>query len=139
MRTPHISFSDGLIGPRTRVRPRAAPTPRPRASSARAASASAASKNPNIATLSRVRLLMQPIVDRGDPADDAIAAPREHQLDRGVREERILLRVEALVLADAQRRHPVRIARVALVHVVDEPADLGAAVDWANLQHGVLP
>ena len=68
---------------------------------------------------------MQPIVDRGDPADDATRrATREQQLDVGVSEEWILLRVQPLVFADPQRRHPVRVGRVALVHVIDEPADL---------------
>jgi hypothetical protein len=43
---------DGLIGPRTRVRPRAPAHCSTALSRARAASASAASKNPNIATLS---------------------------------------------------------------------------------------
>ena len=52
IRTPHISFSDGLIGPRTCVRPRAPAHCSTALSRARAASASAASKNPNIATLS---------------------------------------------------------------------------------------
>ena len=82
-----------------------------------------------------VRLLVQAIVDRGDAADDAIAAPGEQQLHLGVRKERVLLRVDAIVFAEPQRRHPVRVARVALVHVVDEPPALTAGADRANLQH----
>ena len=50
--SPALSFSDGLIGPRTRARPRARAHASTAPSSARAASASSASKKPNIATLS---------------------------------------------------------------------------------------
>src|SRR2546428_13065836 len=53
--------------------------------------------------------------------------PREHQLDLLVPEERILCRREALVLAETQRRDPMRIVRVALVRVIDEPAEVAAA------------
>jgi hypothetical protein len=104
----------------------------------RATSASAASKNPNIATLSACAPDAAGRRWRRS-ADDPIAAPGEQQLHLGVRKERVLFRVDPIVLAEPQRRYPVRVARVALVHVIDEPADLGAALDWANLQHGVLP
>src|SRR2546428_9859437 len=53
--------------------------------------------------------------------------PREQQLDLRVREERILCRREALVLAETQRRDPMRIVRVALVRGIDEPAGGAAA------------
>ena len=87
--SPHISFSEGLIGPRTRARPRALAHVSTAPSSAGATSPSAASKNPNIATLSPCVSLMQPVVDRRDASHDAIAAPREEQFDVRMREKRI--------------------------------------------------
>jgi len=74
-----------------------------------------------------MHLVVQAIVDGRDAAGDVVAPPREQQLDLRVREERILCRREALVLAETQRRDPMRIVRVALVRVIDEPAEVAAA------------
>jgi hypothetical protein len=72
---------------------------------------------------------MQTIVDRRDPvATSCRATPA--WLDVRVREERVLVRVDPLVLADSQRRPVGR--RVALMHVVDEPADLAGRTAHAQ-------
>ena len=47
-----------------------------------------------------MHLVVQAIVDRRDAAGHGVAPPREQQLDVRVREERIVLRREALVLAE---------------------------------------
>src|SRR5262249_25134390 len=83
-----------------------------------------------------VGAVMEPIVDRADPADDPAVAPGEKELDVGVLEERILLRSETLTFADPERRDPVRGACMALVRMVDELPELapvahGTDVDGA--------
>ena len=85
-----------------------------------------------------VALVVKTIVDRGDAAGDAMAAPREQQLDVGVGEERILSGRQPLVFGDPQRRHPVRIRRVAIVGVIDEPAELAPALHAPNVNHLAL-
>ena len=80
MRTPHISFSDGLIGPRTCARPRARGPPLDRAQQRAGDVGVGCLEEPEHRHVVGVRLLMQPVVDGGDAADDAIAPPREHQL-----------------------------------------------------------
>ena len=78
---------------------------------------------------------MQAIVDRGNAADDAAVALREKQLDLRVGEERILSWVEAIALAETQRRHPARIVRVPRVCVVDEGPEVSATANGANVDH----
>ena len=82
-----------------------------------------------------MRLVVQAIVNRQHAADDAAVLKREEQLDIGVREERVLLRREPLALGDAQRRDPMRIVTVAIVGVVDEPAEIAPVGDADYVDH----
>ena len=136
---PALSLSDGLIGPRTRARPRALRPRLDRVQQRLRGVGVVRFEEAEHRDVVAVRLVVEPIVDRGDAADDAVAAPGEEQLDVGVGEERILSRRQPLVLGEPQRRHPVRIARVAVVGVVDEPAELAPAVHAPNVNHlGIL-
>ena len=53
-----------------------------------------------------VRLEVQPVVDRGDAADHAAAAPREEELPLGVLVERVPRRVDERARVAAQQRRP---------------------------------
>jgi hypothetical protein len=76
-----------------------------------------------------VRVVVPPIVDGADTADDDAGAPGEKQLDVRMREERVLGRIQPLALADPEGWHPVRIVRVALVCVIDEACKIPASLD----------
>jgi hypothetical protein len=52
-----------------------------------------------------------------------------------VREERILPRIQPIVLAQAKWRDPVRIGGVSRVGVIDEAAEVGSAANRQNLEH----
>src|SRR5262249_6190588 len=83
-----------------------------------------------------ILLLVQAIVDGADAADDAAVALGEKQLDLRVLEEWILALGQPLALADPQRRHPVRIVRVALVGIVDESREIAPADDRRDRDRG---
>src|SRR4051812_18668115 len=76
---------------------------------------------------------MQAVVDGGNSTHHRARSPRQHQLHVRVGEERILRRIQPLVFADAQRRDPMRIAGVALVHVVHETPKLSASSNRSYL------
>jgi len=75
------------------------------------------------------------IVDRGDTAGDAMAAPRQEQLDVGVGEKRILSGRQPLAFGDPQRWYPVWIRPIAIVGVIDEPTELAPALHAPNVNH----
>jgi hypothetical protein len=70
-----------------------------------------------------------------DTAGDAMAAPRQEQLDVGVGEERILSGRQPLAFGDPQRWYPVWVRRIAIVGVIDEPTELAPALHAANVNH----
>src|SRR4029450_3123927 len=87
-----------------------------------------------------VALVVKMIVDRGDTAGDAMSAPGEEQLDVGVGEEGVLSGCQPLAFGNPQRRHPVWIRRIAIVGVIDEPAELAPALHAPNPNHlGACP
>ena len=124
-------MSDGLIGPRSGAAARLRPFLGRRQHGPRGFGVLGLEEAEHGRVVA-VPLVVQAIVDRPDPAGDPAAAPGEEELDVGMREERVLRRLQALVLRQAQRRNPVRIAGVAVVGVVDESAELGTAADGSN-------
>ncbi len=72
-------------------------------------------------------LVVKAVVDRADAADNRRAAPREKELDVGMLEKRVAVRLQPLPFAESQRRNPVRIGGVAVVREVDEAREVAAS------------
>ena len=69
----------------------------------------------------------------GNPANDAAPAPGEEELDLGVVEEGILLRVQVLAALESQRSNPVRLSLVKAVGELEKVATIPARPDRAYL------
>ena len=78
-----------------------------------------------------VKPVVCPILDRRDPSDDRISAPREKQLAVGIGVEGILRAVESIVDRRAKRRDPGREAPLVEQPPgqINEPAQVAAAGD----------
>ena len=78
---------------------------------------------------------VQAVVDREHAARHAALPPREQRFHVGVLEKGILLRREPFVLGETQWWNPVGIAPVALVCVIDEPAEVAPLRGYLDVNH----
>ena len=81
-----------------------------------------------------VGLVVQPVADRGDAADDLAVPLGEEVLGLGVLEEGILRAGEEERHVPTQRRDPERVPRVESVGQIDEPLEVPSAARRADAQ-----